>query len=389
MFTPGSINRFALKGARLFDGDRTREDYAVLIEGERIEAVIPNCECPVGWEVIDVGRTFVTPAFIDVQLNGCGGVLFNDAIAIETLVTMHRTNLKSGTTGFLPTLITASEEHMRLALDVVTSYRKEARGGVLGIHLEGPYISPERRGIHNLAGIRKPSSEMVKFLIACAQRFPIMLTLAPECNDLRTVSELVEAGVIVSCGHSNAHYEEAVGGFEAGIRSATHLFNAMSPWTGRDPGLVGGILDQEEVAAGVIVDGKHVHYASIKIAKRIKQDKLFLITDAVTPTGTSMTTFQFAGQTIHVRDGRCVNGDGTLSGAILTMIEAVANSVRCVGIPVHEAIRMASLYPARVLKLDQDLGRLAAGYIANIAVFDENFRVRGVVDRGEWLPILT
>jgi len=387
MPTPRPFFRFALTGAKLFDGDRVLDDHAVLINGERIDGVVPRHECPGGWEIIDVDHSFVTPGFIDLQLNGCGGVLFNDAIALETLEAMHRTNLKSGTTGFLPTLISTSEEDMRRALAIVANYRDQAGGGVLGIHLEGPYINPERRGIHSPAAIRKPSPDMVACLIAHAGRFPVMLTLAPECNDLRTVNELVESGVIVSSGHSNARYEEALAGFEVGVRAATHLFNAMSPWTGRDPGLVGGILDHKEVAAGVIVDGKHVHYASVKIAKSVKKENLFLITDAATPTGTSMTTFQFAGQTIYVKDGRCVNEDGTLAGAILTMIEAVANSVRCVGIPLPEAIRMASLYPARVLKRDRDLGRLAAGYIANLAVFDENFGMLGVVDRGEWLPM--
>ncbi|MBV8175586.1 MAG: N-acetylglucosamine-6-phosphate deacetylase [Verrucomicrobia bacterium] len=386
MPTPRPFTRFALRGARLFDGDRVLEDHAVLINGERIERVVSHHECPSGWEVIDVGHSFVTPGFIDLQLNGCGGVLFNDAIAPETLEAMHRTNLKSGTTGFLPTLITTSEENMRRALAVVANYRDQGHGGVLGIHLEGPYINPERRGIHSLAAIGRPSPDMVACVIAHGRRFPVLLTLAPECNDLRTLKELVAGGVIVSCGHSNARYEEALAGFEVGVRAATHLFNAMSPWTGRDPGLVGGILDHKEVAAGIIVDGKHVHYASVKIAKSIKQENLFLITDAVTPTGTSMTSFQFAGQTIYVKDGRCVNEDGTLGGALLTMIEAVANCVRCVGIPMPEAIRMAGLYPARVLKRDRDLGRLAMGYIANLAVFDESFRIRGVVDRGEWLP---
>jgi N-acetylglucosamine-6-phosphate deacetylase len=387
MPTPRPLTRFALTSAKLFDGDRVLEDHAVLINGDRIDEVVPQHECPGGLEIIDVGHSFVTPGFIDLQLNGCGGVLFNDAIALETLEAMHRTNLKSGTTGFLPTLISTSEENMRHALAVVANYRDQARGGVLGIHLEGPYINPERRGIHSAAAIRKPSPDMVACLIAHARRFPVMLTLAPECNDLRMVKGLVESGVIVSSGHSNARYEEALAGFEVGVRAATHLFNAMSPWTGRDPGLVGGILDHKEVAAGIIVDGKHVHYASVKIAKSVKQENLFLITDAAAPTGTSMTNFQFAGQTIYVKDGRCVNEEGTLAGAILTMIEAVANSVRWVGIPLAEAIRMAGLYPARVLKRDQDLGRLAAGYIANLAVFDENFGMRGVVDRGEWLPM--
>src|ERR1700756_3645557 len=195
MPTPRPLTRLALTSAKLFDGDRVLEDHAVLINGERIDEVVPQHDCPGGLEIIDVGHSFVTPGFIDLQLNGCGGVLFNDSIALETLEAMHRTNLKSGTTGFLPTLISTSEENMRHALAVVANYRDQARGGVLGIHLEGPYINAERRGIHSPEAIRKPSPDMVACLIAHARRFPVMLTLAPECNDLRMVKELVESGV--------------------------------------------------------------------------------------------------------------------------------------------------------------------------------------------------
>jgi N-acetylglucosamine-6-phosphate deacetylase len=197
----------------------------------------------------------------------------------------------------------------------------------------------------------------------------------------------VIGGVIVSAGHSNGTYEEAVAGFAAGIRVATHLFNAMSPWTGRDPGVVGAILDRPEVAAGIVVDGIHVHYASIRLAKRLKGEGLFLVTDAVTPTGTSMNSFEFGGQTIYVENGRCVSRDGTLGGALLTMNEAVANSVRHAGIPLLEAVRMATLYPARIIGREGELGRIASGYIANLAIFDQSFAMRGVVDCGRWLPL--
>jgi N-acetylglucosamine-6-phosphate deacetylase len=380
-------SRFALRRATLIDGDRVLPNRAVLIQGDKIEAVIPDQEFSGDREIVDIDHAFVAPGFVDLQLNGCGGVLFNDAIAAETLQVMHRTNLRSGTTGFLPTLITTSEENMRRALETIECHHKYARGGVLGIHLEGPYINPERKGIHDANAIRKPSPDMVERLIVYAKRFPIMLTIAPECNDLRTIQSLLEAGVIVSCGHSNARYEEAVAGFAAGIRVATHLFNAMSPWTGRDPGMVGGILDHHGVAAGIIVDGIHVHFASVKLAKRIKEEDLFLVTDAVTPTGASMTKFEFGGQAIYVKNGRCVNQNGTFGGALLTMIEAVANSVRHAGIPLLEAVRMASLYPARVLRRDNELGRIAPGYCASLAVFDQNFTMRGVVDHGAWLPL--
>jgi N-acetylglucosamine-6-phosphate deacetylase len=377
----------ALRHATVIDGERILADQAVTVLGDRIEAIIPDQECSDDREIFDVGHAFVAPGFIDLQLNGAGGVLFNDAISADTLAVMHRTNLRSGTTGFLPTLITTSEANMERALEVVERCRNEGAGGVLGVHLEGPYINPDRKGIHDQTAIRKPSSDLVNSLIAYAKKFPILLTLAPECNDLEVVRLLLDGGVIVSAGHSNGTYEEAVAGFDAGIRVATHLFNAMSPWTGRDPGVVGAILDRPAVAAGIVVDGIHVHYASIRLAKGLKGEGLFLVTDAVTPTGTSMSSFEFGGQTIYVKNGRCVNRDGTLGGALLTMNEAVANSVRHAGIPLLEAVRMATLYPARVVGRESELGRIAPGYLANFAIFDQNFAMRGVVDRGTWLPL--
>jgi N-acetylglucosamine-6-phosphate deacetylase len=377
----------ALRHATVIDGERILADQAVTVLGDRIEAIIPDQECSDDREIFDVGHAFVAPGFIDLQLNGAGGVLFNDAISADTLAVMHRTNLRSGTTGFLPTLITTSEANMERALEVVERCRNEGAGGVLGVHLEGPYINPDRKGIHDQTAIRKPSSGLVNSLIAYAKKFPILLTLAPECNDLEVVRLLLDGGVIVSAGHSNGTYEEAVAGFDAGIRVATHLFNAMSPWTGRDPGVVGAILDRPRVAAGIVVDGIHVHYASIRLAKGLKGEGLFLVTDAVTPTGTSMSSFEFGGQTIYVKNGRCVNRDGTLGGALLTMHEAVANSVRHAGIPLLEAVRMATLYPARVVGRESELGRIAPGYLANFAIFDQNFAMRGVVDRGTWLPL--
>jgi N-acetylglucosamine-6-phosphate deacetylase len=377
----------ALRHATVIDGERILADQAVTVLGDRIEAIIPDQECSDDREIFDVGHAFVAPGFIDLQLNGAGGVLFNDAISADTLAVMHRTNLRSGTTGFLPTLITTSEANMERALEVVERCRNEGVGGVLGVHLEGPYINPDRKGIHDQTAIRKPSSDLVNSLIAYAKKFPILLTLAPECNDLEVVRLLLDGGVIVSAGHSNGTYEEAVAGFDAGIRVATHLFNAMSPWTGRDPGVVGAILDRPRVAAGIVVDGIHVHYASIRLAKGLKGEGLFLVTDAVTPTGTSMSSFEFGGQTIYVENGRCVNRDGTLGGALLTMHEAVANSVRHAGIPLLEAVRMATLYPARVVGRESELGRIAPGYLANFAIFDQNFAMRGVVDRGTWLPL--
>lgn len=390
MNNPKQPSRLALKNAALIDGESIAAGKVVMVRGDRIEAVLAERDFNPDPDVesIDLQNAYLAPGFIDLQLNGCGGVLFNDAITAETLEIMHQTNLRSGTTGFLPTLITTSEENMQSALAVVRQCCADARGGVLGVHLEGPYINPERKGIHNVNFIRKPSKAIIEQIAAAAGEFPVMLTLAPECNEISSVRALVDAGVVVSSGHSNAHYAEAIVGFDAGIQVATHLFNAMSPWTGRDPGLVGAVFDRDSVAAGIIADGFHVHYASIRLAKSIKRQGLFLVTDAVTPTGTSMQAFQFGGRTVFVKEGRCVSADGTLGGALLTMIEAIANSVRRAGIPLLEAVRMATLYPARVMQLDHELGRVMEGYLADLTVFDDNFAVRGVVQRGQWLPFI-
>jgi N-acetylglucosamine-6-phosphate deacetylase len=390
MNNPVQPSRLALKNAVLIDGESITARKVVIVRGDRIEAVLPEQDFKPDPDIesIDLQNAYLAPGFIDLQLNGCGGVLFNDAITSETLEIMHRTNLRSGTTGFLPTLITTSEENMQSALDVVRQVCADRRGGVLGVHLEGPYINPERKGIHNVNFIRKPSKAMIEQIAAAAGEFPVMLTLAPECNEISTVRALVNAGVVVSSGHSNAHYAEAIAGFDAGIQVTTHLFNAMSPWTGRDPGLVGAVFDRDSVAAGIIADGFHVHYASIRLAKSIKRQGLFLVTDAVTPTGTSMPVFQFGGRTVYVKEGRCVSADGTLGGALLTMAGAIANSVRHAGIPLLEAVRMATLYPARVMKLDHELGRVMAGCLADLTVFDDTFAVRGVVQRGQWHPFI-
>lgn len=209
------------------------------------------------------------------------------------------------------------------------------------------------------------------------------VTLAPEQNNPEHVKKLAEAGIVVSIGHTNATYQEAREGFANGITFATHLFNAMTPMTGREPGVVGAIYDTPEVYAGIIADGFHVNYANIRIAQRVKGEKLVLVTDATAPAGAKMTEFNFVGKTVYVKDGKCVGADGTLGGSALTMIEAVENCVKHVGISLDETLRMASLYPAKAIGIDHKLGRIKSGMIANLAIFDSNFKVLNTVVNGE------
>jgi N-acetylglucosamine-6-phosphate deacetylase len=380
---------YALINATIHTGLNCLIHHAVLIDGARILDVVPLAQLSSECRQIDLSGQHLSPGFIDLQINGCGGVMFNDAIAPSTLDTMHQTNLKSGTTSFLPTLITTCDDDMIQAMDVVANYQKRHPNNVLGLHLEGPYLNPKRKGIHNESHIRQLDAAMLR-RIAQHGRAPVMLlTLAPECVDAKDIRYLSEQGIVISAGHTDATFEQGMAGFDAGVRMATHLFNAMSPWLSRTPGMVGAVLSRNDVYAGIIADGEHVHFASIRLVKALKQAKLILVTDATPPVGSDLDSFWIGGQEVFYQNGRCVSQDGTLGGSALTMIEAIANCVHHVAIPLDEALRMASTYPAQLLGIDHELGQIASDYWANLAVFDHNFQMTAVVDQGEYQSLVT
>ena len=375
---------FALTQCRIFTGHDVLDDHAVVIADGLIERVCPLAELPAGIETRDLGGAILAPGFIDVQLNGCGGVQFNDsleAISEQTLEIMQRANEKSGCTSYLPTLITCSDDYMKHGINVMRAYLKNHPNQALGLHLEGPYLSLEKKGTHNPAFIRKPTSEMIDHLCANADVIS-KVTLAPEMVEPHFIKQLSDAGIVVSAGHSNATYDQARVGFAAGITFATHLYNAMPTISGREPGLMGAIFDTPEVYTGVIADGHHVAWASIRNAKRAKGDKLVLVTDATAPAGADIEQFIFAGKTIYYRDGLCVDENGTLSGSALTMIEAVQNSVEHVGIALDEALRMATLYPARAIGVEQRLGTIEAGKVANLTAFTRDYQITRTLVNG-------
>ena len=355
----------------------------VIIEGDRIVAagLAANIVMPDNLERIDLQGLTLSPGFIDLQLNGCGGVLFNSDIAIDTLDTMHAINLRSGCTAFLPTLITCSDDDMQKAVAVVRQYRTMHPQRVPGIHLEGPYLNPERKGIHDVDFIRRPTPGMIDYLCANADAIT-MVTLAPEVCPEGTIERLSSAGIVVSLGHTNATCAQAKAAETAGASFATHLHNAMSPLGSREPGVVGAIFDSHRLGAGIIADGHHLSWENLRIAQRLMADRLVLVTDATTPAGTDMETFAFAGQTIYHRNGMCSNVDGTLAGSALTMIDALANSIRA-GIEPRAAVRMASINAAKAIHVHQQMGSIAAGHFANLAIFDDSFTVRGSVSGGE------
>ncbi|MEZ8643773.1 N-acetylglucosamine-6-phosphate deacetylase [Vibrio cyclitrophicus] len=374
---------YALSNCKIYTGSDVLTDHAVVIENELIKKVCPISELPEGIEVRDLDGTNLSPGFIDLQLNGCGGVMLNDEITADTKQIMHKANLKSGCTSFLPTLITSSDEDMRAVITAAREYHNQYQNQSLGLHLEGPYLNVAKKGIHSVDHIRKSDNEMIE-LICENSDLVAKVTLAPELNDPEHIERLHKAGVVVSIGHTNATYAEARQGFESGITFATHLFNAMTPMVGREPGVVGAIYDTPEVYAGIIADGFHVDYANIRIAHKIKGEKLVLVTDATAPAGADMEYFIFVGKKVYYRDGKCVDENGTLGGSALTMIEAVQNTVEHAGIALDEALRMATLYPAQAIGVESKLGRIKKGMVANLAVFDRDFNVKATVVNGQY-----
>ncbi|WP_433689971.1 N-acetylglucosamine-6-phosphate deacetylase [Kosakonia cowanii] len=375
---------YALTHCRIFTGHEILDDHALVVADGLIERLCPQAELPADIEQRSLNGALLAPGFIDVQLNGCGGVQFNDtaeAVSVETLEIMQRANEKSGCTSYLPTLITTSDDLMKQGVQVMRDYLAKYPNQALGLHLEGPWLNIIKKGTHNPDFVRKPDAALVDFLRQNADVIT-KITLAPEVAGCEVIRKLAGAGIVVSAGHSNATLNEAKAGFRAGITFATHLYNAMPYITGREPGLAGAVLDDTDVYCGVIADGLHVDYVNIRNAKRLKGDKLCLVTDATAPAGAHIDQFIFAGKTIYYRNGLCVDENGTLSGSALTMIEGVRNLVDHVGIALDEALRMATLYPARAIGVDKKLGTLAAGKVANLTAFTRDYEIIKTIVNG-------
>ena len=374
---------YALTNCTVYTGSDILLEHAVVVHNGAIEAVVPTSSLDLNIDRIDLKGAKLSPGFIDLQLNGCGGVMFNDAITAETIDVMHKANLKSGCTSFLPTLITSSDENIRQAVKAAADYHTQFQNHSLGLHLEGPYLNVAKKGIHSVEHIRPSSDQMIDFMCENAHLIA-KVTLAPESNNPEHVKRLAQAGIIVAIGHTNATYKQARESFDNGISFATHLFNAMTSIQGREPGVVGAIYDTPNVYAGIIVDGLHVDYANVRIAHKIKGDKLVLVTDATAPAGADVDHFLFVGKKVYYRDGMCVDANGTLGGSALTMIEAVKNTVEHAGIALDEALRMATLYPAKALGIETKLGQIKQGMIANLTIFDQDFKVQATVVNGKY-----
>jgi N-acetylglucosamine-6-phosphate deacetylase len=375
---------YALTNCTIYTTQSILTEHAVVIENDKISAIQLISQLDANIKLVDLQGANLCPGFIDLQINGCGGVMFNSEISEQTLNIMQATNLKSGCTSYLPTLITSSNDDIKQALKVARTFMDKNVNEVLGLHLEGPFISLEKKGVHRPEFIRQPDPTIIDLICANAD-IVSKVTIAPENFTGAMIKQLHDADIVVSIGHSNATYAQATTAIQNGASFATHLFNAMSPMTGREPGVIGAIYDHQ-IYSGIIVDGIHVDYANVRISKKILNEKLILVTDATAPVGANITEFDFVGTTVYYKDGKCFNQDGTLGGAALTMIEAIENSVKHVGIELAEALRMATIYPAKAISVDDKLGSIKVGKIANLTIFDNDFNVVSTVLNGQYKP---
>jgi len=375
--TPKPITRapVALTGARVFDGSRLVEGHAVVIDRGAVAAVMPEREVPASVAIRRV-EGLLAPGLIDCQVNGGGGVLFNAETTVAGIAAIGAAHRRFGTVGFLPTLITDIRAKMAEALSATEAAIAARVPGVLGVHLEGPFLNPERKGVHNPSWMRLIDADDID-RITSARAGRIMMTIAPEKMPIETMRRLATAGIVLSAGHTAASYDTLAAARKAGLAGFTHLFNAMPPLNGREPGPVGAALDDAEAFVGLIVDLFHVSAASLRIAIAAKGwQRMMLVTDAMPTVGTDLAEFKIDGASIMRKDGRLTRADdGTIAGSDLDMASAVRNAVDALGLPLEAALHMASRAPAEFLGLGRELGRIAPGYRASLVLFDDDLAV--------------
>lgn len=359
----------ALHASRVLTPVGYRPDMCVLLERGRIVDVVPAATCPSGVQRREVEGDLI-PGFIDLQVNGGGGVLFNDHPTVEGIAAIGEAHRRFGTTGFLPTLISDDLETVDRAIRAVDAAIEQGVPGVLGIHIEGPFLNVARRGIHDASKFRIIDSQALQ-LLASSRHGRVLVTLAPEVAPPGAIRALVEAGVIVAAGHTAATYDEIQAALAEGLSGFTHLFNAMSQFGSREPGVVGAALESRASWCGLIVDGYHVHPASLRVALAAKgAARLALVTDAMPGVGSDRSYFMLAGQRIECDGERCLAADGTLAGSNLTMAQAVANAMRLMGVDPATAIAMASRVPASILGLAGERGSIGPGMRADLLLVD-------------------
>jgi N-acetylglucosamine-6-phosphate deacetylase len=363
----------ALVNGRVLLPDGIRDDCCVVVDGDRIDDICASP--PPHAERIDLGGELLLPGFIDVQVNGGGGRLFNDDPSVETIAIIAAAHRRFGTTGLLPTLISDDFSVIERGIAAADEAIDAGVPGVLGIHIEGPFLSKARRGIHLASMLQRFEDRFVE-LLSSARNGRTLVTIAPECVSPSQITRLVQSGVIVSAGHSDADYETVRAAIEAGATGFTHLFNGMSQLTNRAPGMVGAALEDRETFAGLIIDGHHIHPASLRVAINAKgPDRLMLVTDAMPTVGVDEQNFMLQGRAIQLEDDRLVSEDGVLAGSTLTMVAAIANAIEQGRIDLSSAAKMASGSPAHFLGLGDQIGAIRPGFRADLVTLRDDFTI--------------
>jgi len=364
--------KLALVNGKIFTEYQIYDEHALLIDADKIAGIIPKADIPENFTALDVNGANICPGLIDLQIYGTGEDLFSAELTIDSIYRIEQNLLRQGCTSFVLTLATNTLELFDKAIEVFGKAKPKV---ALGLHLEGPFLNAAKRGAHPAELIQKATVEKLESLIQGREQVVKMMTVAPELTSQECIDYLNEKDVLITAGHSAATFKEATYAFNNGTPAVTHLWNAMSPLHHRDVGLPGAAFNHDEVCASIIADGIHVDFETLKISKELMGERLFLITDAVAACNKDI--YQHVFNVDHY-----TMPDGTLSGSALTMLKAVENCVKKVGISLDESLRMATLYPARLFGRN-DLGNLNSGSIANILVFDQNFQVQNVVFQGE------
>ena len=362
----------AHEAIRIFTGDEWLINHSILAENGIVQAIVPNGEVPSEAIITSYISGFLAPSLIDLQIYGAYGSLLAVDPSSLSLQKTYQYCRDGGALNFQPTVATNSYEVFYKCIDAVREYWHKGGKGVIGLHIEGPWISKAKKGAHAEAFIHSPTIEQAKALLEYGKGVITMITLAPEVCSSEVINLINSYGVVISAGHSNATFEDANHGFSQGIPVATHLYNAMSPLAHRAPGIVGAVMNHETVKSSIVADGYHVDFAAINIAKRVMQERLFFITDAVTQT--------IEGDYPHQLEGDKYVSNGILSGSALTMAKCVKNGVELAGIELSEALRMASLYPAQAINRQDELGTIAPGRKVSFVLMNDEFEVLKTID---------
>jgi N-acetylglucosamine-6-phosphate deacetylase len=369
----------------IFDGEAEHTDSALKIDGGRIAAIVPQSSLPAGTSVQRFESGMIAPGFVDLQVNGGGGVMLNDDPSVDAIEHICAAHRPFGTASLLPTLITDTREKTKAAIAAGIEAQRRGMPGFRGLHLEGPHLSIARKGAHDADLIRPMDEEDLLELIEAKKALETLyITVATESVTPEQIARLSKAGIVVSLGHSDTSYDTAKAAFSAGATSVTHLFNAMSQIGNREPGLAGAALDAGPVFCGLIADGFHVHEAAMQLALRAKQGpgRIFLVTDAMSTVGSDIASFTLNGRTIRRSSGRLTLEDGTLAGADVDMMACVRFAHFKLGVSKAEALRMAALYPARCIRRVSELGTLMPGARADFVHLSDDFELRGVFGGG-------